>query len=62
VVPIAVAHPSAWLAVLALPFAAGPVRLVLTRDDPPSLVRALVGTVRFTLVLGLLLTIGLALA
>ena len=62
VIPIAVAHLAAWLALLALPFAAGPVRLVLTRDDSPSLVRALVGTVRFTLVLALLLTVGLALA
>jgi 1,4-dihydroxy-2-naphthoate octaprenyltransferase len=60
--PIAIEHPSALLALGALPLAVGPVRLVLTRDDPPSLVRALVGTVRLTLAVGALLTVGLAIA
>ncbi len=62
VLPIGIDHPSAFLTLLALPFAVGPIRLVLTREDPPSLVRALVGTVRLTLVAAALLTLGLALA
>jgi 1,4-dihydroxy-2-naphthoate octaprenyltransferase len=54
---------SAWalLAFLALPLAWRPVRLVLTRDDPPSLVAALVGTARLELVFSALLALGLAL-
>ncbi len=61
VLPIAFVHPLALLAWLALPLAVRPARLVLTRNDPPSLVQALVGTVRLTLVLAALLTVGLAL-
>jgi 1,4-dihydroxy-2-naphthoate octaprenyltransferase len=61
VLPIAFGHPLALLAWLALPLAIRPARLVLTRNDPPSLVQALVGTVRLTLVLAALLTVGLAL-
>jgi 1,4-dihydroxy-2-naphthoate polyprenyltransferase len=60
VLPIAIGYPTALLAWLALPLALGPARLVLTREDPPSLVRALVGTVRLTLALAALLTVGLA--
>ena len=54
---------TAWvlLALLALPLAWQPIRLVLTRDDPPSLVAALVGTARLQLVYSLLLALGLAL-
>jgi len=62
VLPITIDYPLALLAWLALPLAIGPARLVLTHDDPPSLVRALVGTVRLTLVLAALLTLGLSLA
>ena len=37
-----------------------PVHLVLTREDPPSLVAGLVGTVRYTIVLSLLTALGIA--
>ncbi len=62
VLPIALEHPLALVAWLALPLAVRPARFVLTRSDPPSLVLALVGTVRLTLVLAALLTVGLALS
>ncbi|GMU78594.1 MAG: 1,4-dihydroxy-2-naphthoate octaprenyltransferase [Acidimicrobiia bacterium] len=52
--------PWALLAYLAIPFAIQPIHLVLSRDDAPSLVAALVGTVRYTLVLSALLGLGLA--
>jgi 1,4-dihydroxy-2-naphthoate octaprenyltransferase len=51
--------PTALLAVVALPLAVVPVRAMLTRHDPPGLIAALVGTVRFQLVLSALLAIGL---
>jgi 1,4-dihydroxy-2-naphthoate polyprenyltransferase len=51
--------PTALLAVLALPLAVAPVRAMLTRQDPPGLIAALIGTVRFQLVLSVLLAIGL---
>jgi 1,4-dihydroxy-2-naphthoate octaprenyltransferase len=51
--------PSALLGVLALPLAIAPVRAMLTRHDPPGLIAALVGTVRFQLVLSALLAVGL---
>jgi 1,4-dihydroxy-2-naphthoate octaprenyltransferase len=50
---------SALLAVLALPLAVAPVRAMLTRHDPPGLIAALVGTVRFQLALCALLAVGL---
>ncbi len=56
------AHPWALLGVLAAPFALVPVALVLGRSDPPSLVRALIATARFQLVLGALLAVGLELS
>ncbi|MGZ8751340.1 MAG: 1,4-dihydroxy-2-naphthoate octaprenyltransferase, partial [Acidimicrobiia bacterium] len=62
VIPIGIASPTAFLAFLAIPFALGPTRLVLQRFDPPSLVRALVGTVRLEVVVAVLLALGLALA
>ena len=52
-------HPWALLGLVAAPLAVAPVRLVRTRSDPPSLVAALVGTVRFQLVLAGLLAAGL---
>ena len=52
-------HPWALIALAAAPLAVAPVRLVRTRSDPPSLVAALVGTVRFQLVLAALLAVGL---
>jgi 1,4-dihydroxy-2-naphthoate octaprenyltransferase len=59
----AAAFSSVWalLAFLALPLAWRPFRLVVTRDDPPSLVAALVGTARLELVFSALLALGLAL-
>ncbi len=59
VVLIAIDVPAAAIGLLAVIFAVGPVRLALRRSDPPGLVAALVGTVRFTLVVSLLTTIGL---
>ena len=55
---------SAWalLALLALPLAVRPVRLVLTRTDPLSLVSALVGTARLELVFSMFLALGLVLS
>jgi len=51
--------PSALVGVVALPLAVAPVRAMLTRHDPPGLIAALVGTVRFQLALAVLLAIGL---
>ncbi len=62
VLPIGLDHPSAFLGLLALPFALGPARLVVTREDPPSLIRALVMTVRLEVVLAVFLAVGLVLA
>jgi 1,4-dihydroxy-2-naphthoate octaprenyltransferase len=50
---------SSLLALLAFPLAVAPVRAMLTRHDPPGLIAALVGTVRFQLVLSALLAVGL---
>ena len=52
-------HPWALIGLAAAPLALAPARLVRTRQDPPSLVAALLGTVRFQLVLAVLLTVGL---
>jgi 1,4-dihydroxy-2-naphthoate octaprenyltransferase len=62
VLPIAARHGGALLALLAVPLAVRPALLVSTRTDPPSLVRALVDTVRLELVVALLLAAGLALS
>lgn len=61
VVPIAVDSGPAWLAILAAPLAVRPAGIVLHSEVPPELVAALVGTVRFTIVLAALLTLGLVL-
>ena len=60
-VPLALAPaaPGALLALAAAPLAAGPVRTVATRRDPPSLVAALVATARLQLVASALLALGL---
>jgi len=52
-------EPWAAIAIAATPLAIPPVRAMLTRHDPPGLIAALVGTVRFQLVLCGLLAIGL---
>jgi 1,4-dihydroxy-2-naphthoate octaprenyltransferase len=62
VAAVGVLYPPALIALAALPLAVQPIRLVLTRRDPPSLVAALVGTARLELVVAVLLTIGLVTA
>ncbi|HEY4398560.1 MAG TPA: 1,4-dihydroxy-2-naphthoate polyprenyltransferase [Acidimicrobiia bacterium] len=62
VIAVGVLYPPALIALAALPLAAQPVRLVMTRRDPPSLVAALVGTARVELVVAVLLSIGLVTA
>ena len=52
-------HPWALIGLVAAPLAWSPARLVRTRSDPPSLVAALIGTVRFQLALAVLLAVGL---
>jgi len=59
VVAVGVLFPTALIALAALPLAARPVRLVVTRRDPPSLVAALVATARLELVVAVLLGLGL---
>jgi 1,4-dihydroxy-2-naphthoate octaprenyltransferase len=56
---VGVLYPTGLVALAALPFAAQPVRLVMTRRDPPSLVAALVGTARLEVVVAVLLALGL---
>jgi 1,4-dihydroxy-2-naphthoate octaprenyltransferase len=58
----AVIEPTALIGLAAAPWAAMPVRLVRSRSDPPALVRALLATARFQLLLGALLAVGLWLA
>ena len=58
VAAIGVLEPTALIALAAVPLAVPPVRLVMTRSDPPSLVAALVGTARMQLVVAVLLTVG----
>jgi 1,4-dihydroxy-2-naphthoate octaprenyltransferase len=55
-------QPWALLGLLALPLAIGPVRTVLTRSDPPSLVAALVTTSKLEVVLAVLVSVGLCLS
>jgi 1,4-dihydroxy-2-naphthoate octaprenyltransferase len=62
VVAIGVSQPWALLGLLALPLAVRPVRLVLTRSDPPSLVAALVATAKLELVVAVLVSVGLCLS
>jgi 1,4-dihydroxy-2-naphthoate octaprenyltransferase len=62
VAAVGIARPAALLGLLAIPLAWRPARVVLTRSDPPALVRALIDTTRLELVLGVLLAAGLALS
>jgi 1,4-dihydroxy-2-naphthoate octaprenyltransferase len=62
VAAVGIARPAALLGLLAIPLAGRPARAVLTRSDPPALVRALIDTTRLELVLGVLLAAGLALS
>ena len=59
VVPICIRAPWAALGFFAIPLAIQPLHLVLTRDDPPGLVAGLVATVRLTIVLAALVSLGL---
>jgi 1,4-dihydroxy-2-naphthoate octaprenyltransferase len=52
-------EPTAALAFIAVPLTFSPVSLVSSQSDPPSLVKALVGTARLQLVVSVLLAIGL---
>ena len=61
VVACGVLHPWSFIALAAAPLAVTPARLVRTRSDPPSLVAALIRTVRFQLALSVLLALGLRL-
>ena len=61
VVPIALEYPWALLALLAVPLAVRPARLVLRATQPPQLVAALVATGRLELVTAALLSVGLCL-
>ena len=54
-------HPWALVALAAAPLTLQPAELVRKHSDPPSLVAALIGTVRFQLVLAALLAVGLRL-
>jgi len=54
-------HRWALIALAAAPLTLTPARLVRTKSDPPALVAALVRTVRFQLVLAVLLALGLRL-
>jgi 1,4-dihydroxy-2-naphthoate octaprenyltransferase len=62
VVAIGVTQPLALLGLVALPLAVSPVRVVLTRSDPPSLVGVLVATSRLELVVAVLVGVGLCLS
>ena len=57
-------HASAWalLPLLTLPLALAEIRRVLSKEDGPSLNRALVGTSRLHALFGLLFAIGIAIA
>jgi 1,4-dihydroxy-2-naphthoate octaprenyltransferase len=60
VVVLATSAPGALVALAAAPLAVGPLRIVASKIDPPSLVRALVATGRLQLVFSVLLALGLA--
>ena len=59
---IGVSQPWALLGLLALPLAVAPVRIILTRSDPPSLVAALVATSKLEVVVAVLVSVGLCLS
>jgi 1,4-dihydroxy-2-naphthoate octaprenyltransferase len=62
VVLIGIAQPWALLGLLALPLAVTPVRTILTRQDPPSLVQVLVATSKVEVVVAVLVSVGLCLS
>jgi 1,4-dihydroxy-2-naphthoate octaprenyltransferase len=62
VVIIGISQPWALLGLLALPLAVTPVRTILTRHDPPSLVQVLVATSKLEVVVAVLVSVGLCLS
>jgi 1,4-dihydroxy-2-naphthoate octaprenyltransferase len=62
VVIIGISQPWALLGLLALPLAVAPVRTILTRTDPPSLVQVLVATSKLEVVVAVLVSVGLCLS
>jgi 1,4-dihydroxy-2-naphthoate octaprenyltransferase len=62
VVIIGISQPWALLGLLALPWAVTPVRTILTRTDPPSLVQVLVATSKVEVVVAVLVSVGLCLS
>ena len=60
VVALAPTAPAGLVALLAAPLAVPPLRIVASKTDPPSLVRALIGTARLQLVFSALFAAGLA--
>jgi 1,4-dihydroxy-2-naphthoate octaprenyltransferase len=62
VVAIGISQPWALLGLLALPLAVSPVRTILTRTDPPSLVAVLVATSKLEIVVAVLVSVGLCLS
>jgi 1,4-dihydroxy-2-naphthoate octaprenyltransferase len=62
VVVCGVLQPPALIALVAAPLAVRPIQLVRNNHDAPSLVAALIGTVRFQLTLAVLLAVGLWIA
>ena len=52
----------ALLGLLALPLAVAPVRTILTRNDPPSLVAVLVATSKLEVIVAVLVSVGLCLS
>jgi 1,4-dihydroxy-2-naphthoate octaprenyltransferase len=59
---IGISQPWALLGLLALPLAVTPVRTILTRHDPPSLVQVLVATSKLEVVVAVLVSVGLCLS
>jgi 1,4-dihydroxy-2-naphthoate octaprenyltransferase len=62
IVVIGISQPWALLGLLGLPLAVAPVRTMLVRRDPPSLVRVLVATSKVEIVVAVLVSVGLCLS
>ena len=60
VLPVAMTHPAALLAILAVRFAVPPVRAVLAGESGAGLIPVLQGTARLQLAFGVLFAVGLA--
>jgi 1,4-dihydroxy-2-naphthoate octaprenyltransferase len=62
VIAIGITQPWALLGLLALPLAITPVRTILTRTDPPSLISVLVATSKLEVIVAVLVSVGLCLS